>query len=147
MTDMTMTTKPLMYAIVASVLLSTPAWAEHWHENGDHWKKHESRDDDDREVDHRAERCYFEPHDVRVVSEYYAPRYRSLPPGLAKKLYRTGRLPPGWEKKLEPLPVTVERQLVSLPADYQRGVIDGYAVVYRPRTRVIIDVVALFGPR
>ena len=108
-----MKTKSLIFAIVSSVLLSAPAWAQHWHEDGDHWKKHskhEARDDDDREFDHRAESCYFEPRDVRVMSEYYAPRYRNLPPGLAKKLYRTGHLPPGWERKMEPLPVVVERQ-------------------------------------
>ena len=64
-----------------------------------------------------------------------------------KKLYRTGHLPPGWERKMEPLPLVVERQLVPLPGGYRRGVIDGYAVVYSPRTRVIIDVTALFGPR
>ena len=144
-----MNTKPLMYAIVSSVLFCAPAWAKHWHEDGGHWKKHAKHEarDDDREFDHRAQRCYLEPRDVRVVSEYYAPRYRNLPPGLAKKLYRTGHLPPGWERKLEPLPVVVERQLVPLPAGYQRGVIDGYAVVYSPRTRVIIDVAVLFGPR
>jgi hypothetical protein len=151
MTDLAMKTKPLIFAIVSSFLFTAPAWAKHWHEDGDHWKehskKHEARDDDDREFDHGAERCYFELRDLRVMSEYYAPRYRSLPPGLAKKLYRTGHLPPGWERKMEPLPVVVERQLVPLPGGYQRGVIDGYAVVYSPRTRVIIDVVALFGPR
>jgi hypothetical protein len=139
-----------MYAIVSSLVLSAPAWANHWHEDGAHWNKHakhDSRADDDRAFDHRAESCYFEPRDVRVISEYYAPRYRTLPPGLAKKLRRTGHLPPGWEKKMEPLPVAVERRLVPIPAEYRRGVIDGYAVVYSPGPRVIIDVVALFRPR
>jgi hypothetical protein len=79
-----MKTTPLIFAIVSSFLFSAPAWAKHWHEDGDHWKTHskthEARDDDDREVDHRAESCYFEPRDVRVMSEYYAPRYRRLPP-------------------------------------------------------------------
>jgi hypothetical protein len=46
---------------------------------------------------------------------------------------------------MEPLPVVVERQLVVLPPDYRRGVIDGYAVVYNPRTQVIVDIVAVFG--
>jgi len=145
-----MKNNPLIVAIVSSVLFSAPAWAKHWHEDGDHWKKHakhEAREDEDREFDHSAERCYFQPRDVRVMSEYYAPRYRHLPPGLAKKVYRTGHLPPGWERKMEPLPVVVERQLVVLPGGYRRGVIDGYAVVYSPGTRVIIDVAALFGPR
>ncbi|HEY6211780.1 MAG TPA: hypothetical protein VIW45_05815, partial [Vicinamibacterales bacterium] len=73
------------------------------------------------------------------------PRYRSLPPGLAKKYARTGHLPPGWERRMEPLPVVVERQLVALPPEYRRGYIDGSIVVYSPRTHVMIDVVAIVG--
>lgn len=86
----------------------------------------------------------FSTGDVRVLREYYAPQYRSLPPGLQKKYNRTGQLPPGWQKKVQPLPVVVERQLVALPSDYRRGVIDGNAVIYAPRTGVIIDATVLF---
>jgi hypothetical protein len=64
---------------------------------------------------------------------------------LAKKYYRTGQLPPGWQKKVQPFPVVVERQLMVLPPAYRRGVIDGYAIVYDPRTEILVDVVALFG--
>ena len=144
-----MNAKPLAGAIVLFVLFSGPAWAKHWHEDHDHWGKHSTQvhDEDDRDFDHRAERCYFEPRDVRVLSEYYAPQYRRLPPGQAKKLYRTGHLPPGWEKRVEPLPIAIERQLVTLPGGYRRGVIEGYAVVYSPRTHVVIDVSVLFDPR
>jgi hypothetical protein len=39
----------------------------------------------------------------------------------------------------------VERQLVPVPVGYRRGIIDGFAVVYSPRTGVIVDVTALFG--
>ena len=135
--------------MLAGLLLSGPAWGKHWHEDEDHWNRHwqhnHDDDDDDRDYDHHREGCYFEPHDVRVMSEYYAPRYRALPPGLAKKYYRTGHLPPGWERRVEPIPVVVERQLVPVPVGYRRGIIDGFAVVYSPRTGVIIDVTALFG--
>lgn len=58
----------------------------------------------------------FSTDDVRVIREYYAPRYRALPPGLQKKYERTGQLPPGWQKKLEPFDPVVERRLVALPA-------------------------------
>jgi len=68
-----------------------------------------------------------------------------LPPGLAKKYDRTGQLPPGWQQKLRPFPVAVEQQLVVLPPEYRRGIIDGYAVVYNPRTQIIVDVAAVFG--
>ncbi len=89
-------------------------------------------------------RVAFAPHDVVVIREYYAPRYQRLPPGLQKKLERTGQLPPGWQKRFEPFPVAVERQLVVLPRGYQRGVIDGHAVVFDAHTHVIIDIAALF---
>ena len=86
----------------------------------------------------------FSRGDVGVLREYYAPRYRNLPPGLQKKLARTGHLPPGWERRVEPVPVIVERRLVVLPPDYRRGVIDGNAVIYSPRSGIIIDATVLF---
>ena len=133
----------MLSVLVVSLLPATSAIAKpkHWHEDAKH-RNWEARDDD-RDV-HRGPPCYFERQDVRIIREYYEPRARSLPPGLAKKLYRTGHLPPGWEKRMEPLPVVVERQLVVLPPEYRRGYIDGSVVVYSPRTHVVIDVAALF---
>ena len=81
--------------------------------------------------------------DIEIVRRYYAPRYRSLPPGLQKKYARTGQLPPGWQKKMEPLPASVERECAPLPAGYRRGVIDAHAVIYNSRG-TIIDVAVLF---
>jgi hypothetical protein len=86
----------------------------------------------------------FSRHDAQVIREYYAPRYRSLPPGLQKKYRRTGNLPPGWQKKFEPFPPSLERQLVVLPVGYRRGVIDGHAVIVNRRTGTIFDVAVLF---
>jgi hypothetical protein len=86
----------------------------------------------------------FSTRDVRIIREYYAPRYRRLPPGLQKKLARTGTLPPGWQKKMEPFPAALERDLPVLPPQYRRGVMDGHAVIYQPKTQVIIDVAVLF---
>jgi hypothetical protein len=132
--------------LLLSMLPASPAAAKHWHEDHKHWNKHgKTHDDDERHVDHYVASCYFQPHDVRIIREYYEPRYRSLPPGLAKKYHRTGHLPPGWKKKIQPLPVAVERQLVVLPPGYRRGHIDGSIVVYSPRTQVMIDVVTLLG--
>jgi hypothetical protein len=91
-----------------------------------------------------AVHAWFSPREVQLIREYYGPRYRSLPPGLQKKLRRTGRLPPGWQKKLAPLPVVLEREFVVLPRGYRRGVIDGQAVVVDPRTHVIVDIAVLF---
>lgn len=134
--------------LLVSVLVAAPAAAKpkHWHDDGKHWNKHWRGNDDRDDRDHRAANCYVQPHDIGIIREYYEPRYRSLPPGLAKKYYRTGHLPPGWQKKMEPLPVAVERRLVVLPPGYRRGYVDGAVVVYSPRTYVVIDVVPLFTP-
>jgi hypothetical protein len=86
----------------------------------------------------------FGRQDAQIIREYYAPRYRNLPPGLQKKLARTGQLPPGWQKRFEPFPVAVERRLVGLPAGIRRGVIDGHAVIFDDRTHVMLDVAVLF---
>jgi hypothetical protein len=86
----------------------------------------------------------FSTQEVAAIRDYYAPRYRRLPPGLQKKLARTGQLPPGWQKRFEPFPSDVERRLVVLPAGYRRGVVDGHAVIFNDRTHVILDVAVLF---
>lgn len=81
--------------------------------------------------------------DIEVVRRHYAPKYRNLPPGLRKKYARTGQLPPGWQKKMDPLPVAVERECTPLPAGYRRGVIDGHAVIYTSHG-TIVDIAVLF---
>jgi hypothetical protein len=99
---------------------------------------------DDRRAFDGGVHVVFSTGDVRVLRQYYGPRYRRLPPGLQKKYYRTGQLPPGWQKRIHPFPVLVERQLIVLPPDYRRGVIDGNAVIYAPRSGVYIDATVLF---
>jgi hypothetical protein len=123
------------------LLLTSPIFAKHWHENEKHWQK----DMKGGHEDHHGKGCYFEPREARIVTEYYAPRRRELPPGLQKKLARGGHLPPGWERRIQPLPVVVERQMAPIPVGYSRGYIDGYAVIYSPRTQVVIDIMAVFG--
>jgi hypothetical protein len=86
----------------------------------------------------------FAPHDIELIRTHYSSRYRDLPPGLQKKLARGGSLPPGWEKKLERFPAMLERELVVLPPDHARGVMDGHAVIYNPITHAILDIVSLF---
>jgi hypothetical protein len=82
--------------------------------------------------------------DITILRNHYAPRYRDLPPGLKKKVARGGSLPPGWQKKYEPFPAAIERQLPPLPQGYSRGVISGNAVIYNSRTNVVVDVAVLF---
>jgi len=105
-----------------------------------HWKH---ADDDDRERHQTCGAGCFNEDNLRVIRGYYGPQ--GLPPGLAKKYYRTGQLPPGWEKKIRPFPVEVEQRLPPPCGGCARGYIDGYAVVYQPQTRVIIDIHAVFS--
>jgi hypothetical protein len=132
--------RSLPYVLVCSLLLAPAASAEPS-------KRHESKHSRYTDEHRRGQAYYFSPNDVRVIHEYYGPRYRTLPPGLQKKYYRTGHLPPGWQRKLQPLPIGVERRLAPLPPYYRRGVIDGYVVAYEPRSQVIVDVTALFPRR
>ena len=89
-------------------------------------------------------RVAFGARDVEVIRAHYGPRFRTLPPGLAKKVARGGSLPPGWQKKWEPFPVALERGLPPLPGGYARGVIDGHAVIYNSKSGTVVDVAVLF---
>ena len=143
---------------------STAHADDHGNGNGhsdDHDKDHGNKHDKD---DHHGndEHATYRYYDPGPYSHYHGGRYdfrgsdyvvlqqhyggpRNLPPGLRKKYYRTGTLPPGWEKRFQPMPVVVVQQLPPIPVYYQRGYIDGYAVVYDRRTRIIIDSVDLIG--
>ena len=87
---------------------------------------------------------YFRREDYAAVLRYYnGPR--DLPPGLRRKYYRTGQLPPGWQKKIQPFPPELVRVLPPLPPYGEPGYIDGVAVVYDRRTRIILDTIDLIG--
>jgi hypothetical protein len=135
--------------LLSGLLLVGPVWAKHWHEDQDRWKWHAQHPQDEGDGDDRHDKgCYFKVHDVRVISEYYPPRYRPrLRSRLEKMYHRNGPLPPGRESRLELFPVEVERQLTRIPTEYRRGIIDGFTVVYNPQSGMIIDVTELFGGR
>lgn len=130
-----------IYLAIVGLLAATVAFASDSKSNG---KKDASAVRSDATNTNVAVHVSFLPREVRIIREYYAQRYHNLPPGLQKKYRRTGQLPPGWQKKIEPLPVAIERQLQVLPAGYERGVIDGHAVIYNNRTQVIADIAVLF---
>ena len=122
------------------------ALPDHDHE-GHGKRKGEDHDDDDD--DHNPRRRgqenvpYFRLEDRALLGRYYPAR--SLPPGLRKKYARTGTLPPGWQKRVQPFPVTVLHRLPPPPPNCERGYVDGYAIVYDRTTRVILDSVDLIG--
>ncbi len=133
---------PLLLSGALILLADKPD--KHWHDDEKHFEKHQ-KDNDDRDGDHDGANCRFQPRDVRIISDYYGPQYRNLPPGLQKKYARTGQLPPGWQQRFRPLPPDIDRRLAPIPQGYQRGVVDGYAVVYNPITQIIMDITRIIG--
>jgi len=109
--------------------------------HGKHSRGYESRYDDDR--GYRGSRGYWRPHDVVVIRDYYRPYYRPVPRGYERVYYRGGYMPVGWERRIRPVPVYLEPELVVVPQGYRRGIIDGRAVVYNNRG-FILDVAVLF---
>jgi hypothetical protein len=112
--------------------------------------------DDDRDGYTRTSRggpaVVFRPQDRRVIHNYYygggsnlppglAKRGGNLPPGLQKQLSRRGRLPPGLDNRIDRFPAELDRQLPPLPEGYYRGMIGDQAVIYDPKTQLILDVV------
>jgi len=107
------------------------------------------KDDDDDKHDkhgkkHGKKDGYFRQEDTVYLRQYYSGP-RDLPPGLRKKYYKTGKLPPGWEKRFRPFPPELVQRLPPPPPYCERGYVDGVAVVYDRRTRVILDVLDLIN--
>ena len=82
----------------------------------------------------------WSPREIEVIRTHYS-QPSNLPLGLQKKVARGGQLPPGWQKKMQPFPANVDRALLPLPTGYQRGVVDGHAVIYNGTT--VIDIFAI----
>ena len=114
----------------------------------DKHNKHDRREDDQGEEEHERGKNYrggyFRQEDDVYLRQYYSGP-RDLPPGLRKKYYRTGKLPPGWEKRFRPFPPALIQRLPPPPPYCERGYVDGVAVVYDRRTRVILDVIDLIN--
>jgi hypothetical protein len=110
-----------------------------------HGNKHGRGDEEDEHEHGNGHRGgYFRQEDAVYLRQYYGGPV-DLPPGLRKKYYRTGKLPPGWEKRFRPFPPAMIQRLPPPPAYCDRGYVDGYAVVYDRRTRVILDVIDIIN--
>jgi len=146
--------KSLLSVLVAGVLLSGTVFAGQAEAGDRRGPKHrraevryERRDVGyrggryDRRYDGRSDGRYFRSRDVYVIRDYYRPYYRPYP---SRYVYaRGGYLPPGWGRRIRPVPVYLEPELVVIPRGYHRGLIDGRAVVYNSRG-MIIDVAVMF---
>jgi len=137
--------KRLLTVIMAGLVLGGvfASSAEAGDRRGNH-RRNDARNyrDYDRD-DYRRYRshAYYRPRDIVVIRDYYRPHYRPVP--YTYRYYRGGYLPPGWAKRVVPVPVYLEPQFVAVPYGYRRGFIDGHAVVYNSRG-FILDIAAVF---
>jgi len=138
--------------IVAAIILAAGALAASPHKDKN---KNAQHADHSSGVDTRIAVDVFIGNDRDVIRRYYTGHPGSLPPGLAKRggdlppglekqLQRKGHLPPGLDKRIVAFPVELERQLPPLKSGLTRGVIEGRAVIYNPKTSVILDVCLVF---
>lgn len=135
----------LFLAILSPFALTSPVLAffdpDHGRKDHDRQNGRDHKHDEEKD-DAQPRQRYFRSADYPALKRYYVGS-SSLPPGLRKKYERTGTLPPGWQKRIHPLPVAVIQQLPPVPANCERGYVDGYAVVYNRTTRAILDAVDL----
>lgn len=132
--------RPLLTVILTGAILGSAVFAGPA-EAGD-----KRRGSKHRRVDARQEYRqdgYFRSRDVYVIRDYYRPYARQLPPGLRHHYRRNGSLPPGWARRIRPVPIYLERDFVAVPRGYRRSVIDGHVVVHNDRG-FILDVAVLF---
>jgi hypothetical protein len=58
--------------------------------------EHAGKGKKEKHNEHKKHKNKFSSNEKAKVNDYYS----TLPPGLAKKLKRTGSLPPGWQRKV-----------------------------------------------
>ena len=137
-----MNRRKLLVALLGIFPLTTVGLLAKDHGNGKGKNDKENEQGHDQGGDHDSR--YFRREDYGAVQRYYTGP-RALPPGLRKKYYRTGQLPPGWQKKMQAFPPELVRVLPPPPPNCDRGYIDGVAVVYDRRTRIILDSIDLIS--
>jgi hypothetical protein len=65
-----------------------------------------------------------------------------LPPGLQLLLAKNGKLPPGLENRLQPLPVVLEGILPKLPDGNRRILVGDNVILLDETTSSIVDIIA-----
>jgi hypothetical protein len=98
----------------------------------------------------------FLPEEQRIIRAYFQNpppglppglgKRGDLPPGLEKQVRRKGQLPPGLQKRVAPFPPDLAARLAILPEGHERGILGNLAIVWSPRTGLIVDVLVLAGP-
>lgn len=117
----------------------------------------ETEEEREREREASQGRAFGKEHEKKI-REYFgnSANLEGLPPGLAKReelppglqrhLERNGTLPPGLEKKVHPLPESLEAELPATPEGIVRGVLGDKVVLVEQKTSKILDIVdGVFG--
>ena len=90
--------------------------------------------------------------EIRLIHEYFdnpknleglppgLAKKEGLPPGLAKQLKRNGSLPPGLEKRIQPLPQELEVKLPRRPDGHKRIILAGAVILIDEKIGKILDV-------
>ena len=135
-----MRSQSIVAALMAALALTAaPALAQG---KGKGKEKHKENEKHEQSVEHARSR----DDDVRIVHQYFTnvaalppglARHRSLPPGLERQLQVNGTLPPGLAKRMQPVPLTLTRQMVLLPSTHRRVIIGPRLVVLDGSNRVI----------
>lgn len=131
----------LSLVAVVPFMGSILAFAKHGDDDDDHGNGHGHGHDHGHDHGHgygNGHGRYFQQRDYAEIERYYRGP-GDLPPGLRKKLYRTGTLPPGWEKRFQPFPPALAYRLPPPPPNCEMGYLDGRAIVFNRTTRVILD--------
>ncbi len=94
----------------------------------------------------------FGKHQEETIRDWFSNKknVRNLPPGLAKQdhlppglewqLRKNGTLPPGLQKRLQPLPRSLVRLLPRVPYEVVRGVIGPHVVLLELESNEILDI-------
>jgi len=122
-----------------------------------HRGEDEDEDDDDQGDDQRGlSAIVFTERDRVIIIDWFRANVSDLPPGLAKRdrlppglenqLYERGTLPPGLQKRFQPLPYELERELHPLPGGYRRGLIGGSVIIMNEETSVMYAIFRSVDP-
>jgi hypothetical protein len=152
----------LIFVLITAVGLATPHLSYAGHDDGQksahgkHGKGHKHGGSEYDYEPHGYAGPYFTSQRVTVIRNYYTPvEIDRLPPGLRKRLLRTGHLPPGLEKKLlvgrpvppaylnymVPAPPALLGTLGPLPPDSRLYFYNGDGVLIDPRTQAVLEII------
>lgn len=143
---MTRTAQYLLAIVLCAVMPALPSSAK----SSDGPKKHRhdvaavsDRGTDAREEEWERDPVAFSARDRDAIRLYYRGAISELSPGPVRRmrLQRNGLLPPGLQRRLEPLPDDLERRLQPLYSGYARGVIGQDVVIVESRTQRIMDII------